>query len=193
MSVEFSVEVEKRSLRRTTAELLGVRDGMPRAISGTIKRSTNTVRSRTVRALARNLGVKNSDIYKRGASRRPVRQFTTPQPLADTGHIQITGKRLPLSRFKPRQTAQGVSYKVDRRGRRRVEGSFLLRTSSGHLGVFRRRGPKSRKLVELFGPSVPHVAQNDDTVKNIVDVQAPQILEKNLASQVDRLLSRRRR
>lgn len=191
MTLSMSAEFDRAQLRKLQRDLRGIKRGVPRAISSSIKRSTSSVRSRLVKGIASNINVRQRDLFGRG-KRRAVRQRTFPSPMATTGHIEVTGRRIPLSRFSARQTKRGTSYKIDRGGgRKMIEGAFIARMRSGHVGVFSRVGG-GRSITELHGPSVPHVAENEPKVRRLMRVEAGEIMEHNLASQVDRLLKRSR-
>lgn len=51
--------------------------------------------------------------------------------------IHIKGKHLPLRRFKPKQTKQGVRVRVTKKGARLVNSAFLVPIGDSH-GVFAR-------------------------------------------------------
>ena len=131
------------------------------------------------------------------------------------------GGRIPLSRFGAKQKARGVSYKITKGGgRKTAEGAFLATMPTGHTGVFQRfeaRGapnasfggrrwkpgrrralpptlPRELRLpiVELFGPSIPHVASQHPGVQQVIEQEAGQEFITELSSQVDRVLQRRK-
>lgn len=60
--------------------------------------------------------------------------------------------RLPLKRFKPRQTRKGVSYRISKsKGRRTAPSAFTATTLGGH--VFAREGKDRKPIRKLYGPS----------------------------------------
>ena len=122
--------------------------------------------------------------------------------------------RIPLSRFGARQISKGVSYKITAGGgRQRIEGAFLATMDTGHEGVFIRpfgrdgggeRWPTGKRralpptigrqyrlpIAELFGPSIPQVAQTHEGVQRVINQEAGGEYINELSSQVDRLLER---
>jgi len=76
--------------------------------------------------------------------------------------LTIAGRRIPLIAFSARGPepsrgrGRGVSYRLPG-GRGRVPNAFIATMGSGHRGVFKRRGRKRLAIVELRGPSLPHV------------------------------------
>jgi len=189
----MDVSIEPTSLRRARRELANIRNGLPRAISTAVRRTTDTARSRIVKAVAKDLNIKQRDLYKRGARKRPIRQkFERAGSLITGGVVEVTGRRIPLGRFAARQTKAGVSYKIDRGGSRKtITSGFIPRLDSGYQGVFKRKGKNRLPIVERFGPSVPHVAAKQPAVAGLMRFDATNLLDQNLGSQVDRLLKRK--
>jgi hypothetical protein len=87
--------------------------------------------------------------------------------------IEIVGRRIPLIAFSARGPepsrgkGRGVSYRLPT-GRGRIANAFIATVGiGGHRGVFKRMGPSRHKsvgawsknlpIVELRGPSLPHV------------------------------------
>ena len=122
--------------------------------------------------------------------------------------------RIPLIRFGARQINKGVSYKITKAsGRQRIKGAFIATMPTGHEGVFKRfnqtpdndvlpegkkrklppRIPGRNQMVELLGPSIPHVAQTHSGVQSVINREAGEEYLQELSSQVDRFLERRRR
>jgi hypothetical protein len=132
----------------------------PQAVIRAMNRATTAGRVVMVREVARDLGLRQGDITDTIAVRSAAMvgrgQFTAA--------VIATGRRIPLSRWRVRQTRRGVTANLPG-GAGQYPGAFLATMSSGHRGVFRRtggprrRGPRGQDLPirELFGPSVPHV------------------------------------
>ena len=190
MAIE--VKVEPESMRRVQRELAGIRNGVPRAISGAVKRTADTARSRIVKAVAGDVNIVQRHLYERNNKRRPIRQrFIRDGSMIIGAEINVTGARIPLGRFAARQTRQGVSYRIDKTGgRKKITDAFIPKLSSGYKGVFMRGA--GRKMIQLYGPSIPHVAENRPDVQAVLNFDASNIFQKNLDSQVDRLLRRSR-
>jgi hypothetical protein len=76
--------------------------------------------------------------------------------------VSVKGRRIPLIGFKARGPepsrgrGRGVSYTLPT-GRNRIENAFIATMGSGHRGVFKRTGKPRLPIIELFGPSLPHV------------------------------------
>ena len=100
--------------------------------------------------------------------------------------IEIVGRRIPLIAFQARGPepsrgrGRGVSYRLPT-GRGRVGNAFIATMPSGHRGVFKRKAKKRLAIVELKGPSLPHVFEKKFPVFRVA---AEASLLKNLASEI---------
>jgi len=211
MAREMDITVDPIDRAKLERELAGISNGVPKAIAVAVQRSLDTFRSRLVKGVAGDVAVKQKQIYEKNNRRRPVRTRLVrgQNRHVEGGVIDVGGTsgsndgvpasaRIPLGRFNPKPTGRklkpdGVKYKLRTGGgAARIQadatGPFIVHFKSGYVGVFRRDSVRQR-LVQLHGPSVPEVALNTFRMTN-ADMAA--ILEKNLASQVDRLLQRSR-
>lgn len=192
MPLHATVEVDPRQRGALDRLLRGVSQGVPRVLSRAVQRTTETVRGRVVRAVASDVNVKQKDLYQRGSRTRPIRQMLTRAGrLVTGGRVSVTGQRIPLAQFGAKQTTAGVSYKIARAGgRKRIREAFIATMRSGHLGALRRAGPGRLPLIELFGPSIPQVAESRPEVKALVRVDAGRILERETSRYADLMLRR---
>lgn len=65
--------------------------------------------------------------------------------------LNVSGKKLSLMAYGPRQTKRGVSVGINRTKRTVIGGAFLATMRSGHEGVFVRKGRERLPIRELFG------------------------------------------
>lgn len=64
---------------------------------------------------------------------------------------RISGKGMALSKFPNIQTALGATVRVNAAsGFKLLKGAFTVRLSSGHLGIFRRKGAERLPIKELW-------------------------------------------
>jgi hypothetical protein len=105
--------------------------------------------------------------------------------------ISISGSRIPLIDFHARGPepsrgkGRGVTASVQGQ-RKRYPNAFISTMRSGHRGVFQRKARRRLPIVELRGPSLPHVF-----AKFIpLGVQrAEELIEKNLEHELEFALS----
>lgn len=201
------VSVSPDRIASLVDELAGIRNGVPKAVTAAVNRTLTTGRSIVVKRLAQELALKQKHIREAIALRK-----ATFETLA--GAIVLSRKPIPLIEFAPkpaqpvtdyaaRMKLRGVSVKV-RRGKPRetLKGTFVARMKSGHVGVFERsfkggsiggkRVGRLKLAKERTGPTPQGVFERAPGVAADVLGQLGPVLEKNLASQVDRLLQRKK-
>ncbi len=121
--------------------------------------------------------------------------------------IKVKGRRISLLAFKAKQLKKGVSYKIKKKGGRKVVYGFMESPPGsgkatvmpnplgpGHRGVFKRKGRKRKPIVELFGPSVPAIFQNiQEFAASTFEKEIGNKLGKELLVQTGLMLQRKRR
>lgn len=175
-----------------------------------VNRTGQWARTRTLNAITSTLAVKKSDLDgKHRFGGVTVSHATTAAPEAV---LSVTGDRIPLFRFHGKPTAlpegrqRGISYQVDAGGGRKKQtlDVFLGIMKSGHPGFYKRETDAKRykirarhgkregkwiwsegPLIELYGPSIPHVAEENPEFQQLLKVDA----SDRLALQVEREVS----
>lgn len=147
----------------------------PDAAKRAVNRSVTSARVVMLREVAADLGLRQGDVSDRINTRGAI-QVTEDRIV---GRIIASGSRIPLFRFRARQTAAGVTARLPG-GAGRYPSAFIATMKSGHKGVFLRKGPKRLPIVELFGPSVPKVFEKYIPVGA---ARALEQLKKNLVSE----------
>ena len=117
-------------------------------------------------------------------------------------------------------TKRGVSYAINKGQRKRIAGAWIARMSSGHVGVFMRvaqlragmtaakasvradrggrvkgsgkaKGESTRyPIIELYGPSLPQIAEHNADLKKAWQVDAAAQLRMELSRQLDLAIGR---
>jgi hypothetical protein len=187
-----TVTVDKQKYAELEATLAGVKDGAVRAATAAVNRTAQTGRTIIVRRLVKELNLKSRQVRDTITIRKA--SFEKPEAV-----IRISKKPIPLIEFPgTRQAPAGVSVQV-RKGKREVlSGTFIATMKSGHRGVFERRRLAGAKragrlpIKERMGPTPMETFNRAPGVAQEVLAELGPTLEKNLASQVDRLLQRRK-
>lgn len=101
--------------------------------------------------------------------------------------LSIAGRRIPLIAFRARGPepsrgkGRGVSYRLPGSAGR-IPNAFIATVGTGaHRGVFKRRGKKRLPIMELRGPSLPHVFERK---VEAFRVAAQESFLKNLAHEI---------
>lgn len=125
------------------------------------------------------------------------------------GSIEYSGGVIPLFKFnvapkKPTYGKKAVKASVMRSGGQVVfENAFIAQMKSGHLGIFEGKGTWRRstrptktggntenneKIKELFGPSVPRMAENAVVLQSVED-RVNEVINQRIDHEIERLLS----
>jgi hypothetical protein len=202
MPIEQHIQLDQRQLKSTRAMYAAIRGGLPRAMGDAMRPTIRKARVSIVRGIADEIAVAQSKLYARGNHRRPiVDRLVRRGGQVVGGEVTIKTGRIPLGRFKPKQSwrkgrTQGrvrtrVSYKIDKGGgRQKIADAFLLEFSSGYQGIFRREGASRLPLYQLHGPSIPEVAETNPRVKAVMDREAGETLVEETDRRIDFLLAR---
>lgn len=153
----------------------------PIILARSLNRAASEGQTAMVKAISADTGIQQKNV------RREIRldKANKTRPVAT---VIIAGKRIPLIAFgargpePSRGRGRGVSYRLPT-GRGRVPQAFITTVGAGgHRGVFKRRKTKRLPIVELRGPSLPHVFEKFFPTFRTV---AEQSLLKNVAHEID--------
>lgn len=127
-----------------------------RALARAVNRTTTSVQSRTIRAIAKQSSIPTPIV------RSQVRRIQVRPGSGEVleGHVVATGNPIPLKEFRARQFSWGVRARVWAETRR-FEGMFIFagtfrsgqEVGSGH--VFQRVTTASLPIQKQDGPAVP--------------------------------------
>lgn len=127
--MHISVEEAVKKMRKEFVDLTNdeFKTGVSRAINHTLAKA-KTSASREIRT-----------VY--AISAKDVGQALTIRKAGKvelTGFVIAAGKPIPLKKFRPLQTDEGVSVIVKKGQRQLIKAAFLTTMPSGHTGVFAR-------------------------------------------------------
>lgn len=196
------------ALKQAQDDLREIPNGLPRAMSGAINKTLPKLRTLLIGDVREQIDIKAGDVRDRMRIER-----ASPSKLS--GAVVIDRKAIPLIDFKARQGKKGVTVSVRKGQRELLRGTFIATMKSGHVGVFERKSRvpgsnvKPRRLIirdehgrrkqtselpiqERFGPTpLAVIERTPGLLEKRVDA-TQEDLSVQLASQVDRLLSRRK-
>lgn len=188
-------------------------DKMAKAELAAVRRTEKTAKTRITRRIGTAANLVSADIKPR--------VVTTKKPSASspTASIKIRGSRIPLWRFSrsmsdlagfvnqkdkaiaKRKPKTGAGWKIYKgEGRKRYKGFFIDReTKSKQIQIFKRReGAKGGKDARpgrdyrtAFGLSLAEIWRRKNLKAPAVE-EINEVLLKNLRSQVDRFLNRKK-
>lgn len=198
----IALTINAAQITKLTTELAEIRNGVPKAITSAVNKTLTTGRSMVVKRLAAEINLKQKEIRDTIGIKKAT--YDTLQ-----GVITISRKGISLMKFAPKPSApvlnrtalmklKGVSVKTRRgKGRELLAHTFVARMKSGHVGVFERKGrgtnrTKRLPLHERFGPTPQGVFEKAPGITTDVMSGLTDTLAKNLDSQIDRLLLRKK-
>jgi hypothetical protein len=138
-------------------------ENIGKALIRSLRRAVNSGRSLVARRVASDLGIRASD------AREAIATDVVAKGTHEVeGSIAASRTRLPLIRFRARQTRQGVTYRYGSQ-RKVFKHAFIAKLKSGHEGVFTRELPSERRsprgwtknlpIKERAGPSIAWVVR----------------------------------
>ena len=174
MSQAFSLDIEAF---RKDLEDLGAR--APLIMARALNRAAVSGQTAMTKAISADTGIASKNV------KREIRidKASRSKPVVA---LTIAGRRIPLIAFQARGPepsrgkGRGVSYRLPG-GRGRIGNAFIATMPSGHRGVFRRKARKRLAIMELRGPSLPHVFEKKF---DVFRATAQESLVNNLASEI---------
>lgn len=203
------INVDKADLRRLTSELAGMPDKLKKAELSAVRKTTKSGKakvSKKIRTVV-NLNKKKVDSRlstKMPTSALPVGTITVVDagfPLIEYGGLPKNPpdqKGVPVRRRKPRG---GPSWKVLKNGgRTRGRNHFIQRDRKGRVHIMVRLpgAPGGRRAIApddyriKYGPGMVDIIKMGK-LQGKIDLDLTETLVKNLMSQVDRFLKRRKK
>lgn len=182
--IKISVEQAVKDIRREFRDLTNqeFNTGVARAINHTLGKA-KTASSKEIRATY-NMSAKDVN-----------QTFSLKRAWAKNleGAVVSQGKPVPLMKFKPSQSTEGVSVLIRKGSKQMVKGAFIATMASGHVGVFARgtykggggdfnfRHKRIRKVqgyTKVGGRWQP--IQNDLSVNELTTVSVPKALSNRV-------------
>ena len=179
VDVQFESKAATRMLRVLSSR--GVRDATSRALNKAAAQ-TKTQASKSIRQI-RNL--------KAGTVNKQMRVRKASRVKAESAVI-ATGAAIPLRDYGARQTARGVTFRVNKGKRSLLRGAFIVRSIGQH--VFTRKGKKRLPIIKRVGPSLPSTFIRKEVVRAMrgkVREVYPRLIKKEVEREIAKLARRR--
>jgi hypothetical protein len=178
--VRFDIDQAKAMLSSLQKQVL------PLAASRAINKTSQSTRSTAVKLIANDMGIKQKDIRSSITLLKATR-------IKLQAVVQARGKRLPIIKLDPHalQNNVGVTYKGQDGQRKQIAGAFIAAMKTGHRGVYKRApGVKRLPIMELHGPSIPHVfcqAKITQALEETVNTRWPVNFQHEVQFELQRL------
>jgi hypothetical protein len=200
--------MDERELRSILSELQGMPEALKKAEVSAVRRTTKTGKSKTSQILRKDINLKkdkvDSRIKLKMPSSEPVGVITISNvgfPLIEYGGLPKeppSQQGVPVSKRRPRG---GPSWKVfKKKPRVRGRNMFIQRDKRGQVHIMVRPpgGRGGRRATApgdyriKYGPGLVTAAREVGLEEKIV-LNLTETLRKNLMSQVDRFLARKKK
>ena len=110
------------------------------------------------------------------------------------GSIEYAGTVIPLIKYNvaPQKATYGKTpvKAAVKRDESQVEftEAFTAQMPNGHIGIYERKNDSSYPIKQLYGPSVPRMAENAVVLKTVED-RVNEVINNRMEHEIDRILN----
>ena len=183
------ITITAEQIERVNLILSGVPGGIEKALSSTIRRANNTVRSETLKGITTVYAITRQNVR----AETTIKVRTQSSDGGIVGTVLFAGHKIPLYRFNvsptiPIQRATVSAAVLAGNGRTPFQDAFIARMQSGHTGMFERDGSKRLPISEFMGPSTAQMAGNSIVLAD-VEEKAQEVINKRVEHEITRILN----
>lgn len=161
------ITITAEQIERVNLILSGVPGGIEKALSSTIRRANNTVRSETLKGITTVYAITRQNVR----AETTIKVRTQSSDGGIVGTVLFAGHKIPLYRFNvsptiPIQRATVSAAVLAGNGRTPFQDAFIARMQSGHTGMFERDGSKRLPIMcQSYAEAVAALGYSDDWEK----------------------------
>lgn len=183
------IDVNSNDLKLAKETVEKIRRTMPKAYYAAVQRAGQMTKTHASRLVRQKYHVKAKEINERVTLRRG----SASNPFVE---LRAKGRNIPVIKFranpnKPQigvQRVRPVRVAVKRTGLKPVDGAFIARVGKGeHTGVFKRVGRRRLPIQEVYGPAVPVMMGQPETLNELADF-ACEKFQQRLDHEINRRL-----
>lgn len=181
----MNISISTEGLERANKALAHINGGFPRAVSATVNRVLEGMRTDAVNETKARYYAKPGDI------RKTITLKTTKSASNFQGAMISRGTRKSLADYKltprtPKKGMKGLEGAVKNEGLKQIKSGFLLKQKGSYKPYIRTSSGKWG-IEPLISPAIPQILKNEETVK-IIEEKAAERFEKRLNHEVMRML-----
>lgn len=180
------IVVDEKAIKDVERRLGKFPQKAPNAISNALNRSVSNISSNISKEVRKDYHIKTADV------KETLNVFKASRSKL-SAEVKSRGKTIGLDKFKvspktenPKRKSQ-LKIAVKKNGIKQILGAFIANLNG--TKVFTRDTKKRLPISRKFGPSVPQMLGNEETVKRI-NRQAKETYENRLNHEINRVLSR---
>lgn len=161
------ITITAEQIERVNLILSGVPGGIEKALSSTIRRANNTVRSETLKGITTVYAITRQNVR----AETTIKVRTQSSDGGIVGTVLFAGHKIPLYRFNvsptiPIQRATVSAAVLAGNGRTPFQDAFIARMQSGHTGMFERDGSKRLPIMcQSYAEAAAALGYSDDWEK----------------------------
>ena len=187
MSYAITIDEIDGSLDRVSKLLVGIPDGVYRAVGSALKRSARHGLTVGMKIVSEEYAISQGELKDRTKNINTIEKNSG-------GSYQITfgyrGNVIPLIKFDTKFGSDGrVHTRVLRASAKEVLDSAFVARVGGHTGVFEREGQQRFPIRELFGPSAVQAFYAHEETTDKMDEEILKIYETRIEHEILRVLN----
>lgn len=175
------------SLDRAAKLLAGFPGGIEKATESALARAGKSGQTMAAKEVGKRYHLKTADFKKYTKSNQRVNRSGNDISVS----LSFRGYHVPLIRFKTAVTSTGlIRSQVMKNGNSEVlKHVFQRELSSGHVGLFERKGKEKLPIVQKYGPSVPQMMGANPELANEVGTNVEKVFSERLEHEVTAILN----
>lgn len=181
-NISFDEAGAGRALERAEKLLYAFPGGVQRVAERSLKRAFSKSRTAASREVGRQYLLKASDFDRYNKTNGRIIRAGNEISL----EINYSGQHIPIIRFDARTSSSGAVRAHVKRdtSAKDFEHAFRMGLSSGHMGVFERRGRTRLPIDEIKGPSAPQMMNANPTLAPKIGEQLSKAFEERIEHEI---------
>ncbi|RKY09837.1 MAG: hypothetical protein DRP56_02040 [Planctomycetota bacterium] len=181
-----NVKFDQRQLKRVQSMLRDIPRAMPKVMSRGINNTTKKARTKITRELSKKTKLTQKTV-------RSKIRFNKATYRKWAAVLSISPRGIPLIQLKAKQLKSGVSFTNPvTASREKLPHAFIAKMPSGHTGVFERAGTSRLPIKEQYAPGMATLYSEAPGIVGRIQNETAADLVKNIRTQIDMVLARRR-
>lgn len=180
------IEFDVGQIERAMAVLSHIPGAAPKAMANAINRAAETAKTEAARKVREKYYIKHRDVVSTIRITKANSSNLAASVVSRGSPVTLTKFRVTPRQPQPKRKAPVIA-RVTKGIGGPIQGAFVARVASGHVGLFNRVGPARLPIIQRYGPSVPQMLGNE-TVTQWVEEKAKKRLEERLDHEINRIL-----
>lgn len=192
----METKIEVKNIDEIERRLGNLKKKAPNVIANAINRTVTNIKKNMASETSKKYNITSTDVKKTISISRASRSNLIGKTVSKSSPIVLSKFKVsPNSPVKYGNKGKRTPkvYKVSvRKGKadKKLDAdpkAFIAIMKSGHKGLFVRTTDNSLPIKQLYGPSVPQMIKNEDSMKKIEE-EAQSTLNKRIDAEINNLL-----